>query len=69
MWVILMQYYLIYQRNLKEKEDGCFSITHTGKHSQGIQRKALNGKLHVLCNVNNTSKHQNLNSVKSEVPD
>lgn len=34
-----------------------------------MKRKALNGKLHILCNMNNTSKHQNLNSMKSEVPD
>lgn len=57
----------------KEKEDGSFSITHKENHSQGMRRKALNGKLHVLCNVKQselcTSKHHNFNSLKSEVPD
>lgn len=48
---------------------GVSSTSHKEKHSHGMKRKALNGELQVLCNVNKPSKHQYLNSVRSEVPD
>lgn len=39
------------------------------KKNIAMKRKALNGELQVLCNMNKRSKHQCLNSVRSEVPD